>query len=976
MRLHPAVILLIFLALADCSCGRTDHIPEAADEVAGVKNPVVSLNGIWKFTLTPPENFWSDDLDASSWADIEVPGECLMQGFEIRHNTGYPYKREIGIPADFAGRTILLRFDGVYSYARVWVNGQFIRDHHGGFTSWVCDITDFVEPGERAWLTVEVTDRDDEISYGSGYAHHLIGGILRDVSLLALPPDHFSHLRTETDLDVGYQNAVLKIDTGVNFERAENAEVIFSLASQKGKRLRLSPSRLKLTRESPKNTLAIPINRPLLWDAEHPNLYVLTAELKIGGKMVQRRARRIGFRKVEIAANKLLVNGRSVKLRGACRHDVHPLLGRLSTRDLDRQDVLLAKEANFNFIRTSHYPPSSSFLDFCDEVGLYVEEEAAVCFVGTHRSPEYHEKSFSQDDPAFTDRYLGQLAEMVERDRNHPCVIIWSIGNENLHGINFQKEYDWVKRADASRPVMFSYPGKIPPGTVCTDILSMHYPSSGGEMTQYGIVIKCFSAGSTPVIFDEWTHVSCYNIPTLREDPNVRNYWGESIRAFWDRTFESDGVGGAIWGMIDEVFFLPGGPVGYGPWGIVDGWRRKKPEFWHTRKAYSPVRVLRTDVKEFGPGQPLRIPVHNRFDHTNLNELEIRWSAAENGRSIPGLDIRPHEKGELMIPAQDWKDGDAVLIQFFKDGRFVDEELIRLGGNEFQQDMDKSAASELRVEEGEKEIRVSGEGFEYLISRRSGVIEEGRLDRQTILLNGPYSHLRWIKEQPAWNRYEFAETGPESWILEKMDWLKKDRDVEIRLSGRMEKLRVQIRYLIFPDRTVATDYEFLDMPTGTPAEIGICYELAEAAWIEWQRKGLWSTYPEDHIGRLSGRALLESGTATAYRDKPAEQWGLDVWDFFLQGRGRPKETFKRLSNDARSLKENITSYSVGFKDGPGRVIVQAGADQAARLKSVDGGRIRLIIVTNWDYPDLGWGNQTRPFKLEENRSGRISIRLE
>jgi beta-galactosidase len=976
MRMGKSAVLFICLTLAACSGGRTDRAPEAADEVGGVESPVVNLNGTWKFTLAPPEEFWSEEVDPAGWADIEVPGECLMQGFEIRHNVGYVYKKEIDVPADFSGRRIILRFDGVYSYARVWVNGLFVRDHHGGFTCWDCDITEFVEAGRSARLTVEVTDRDDEISYGSGYAHHLIGGILRDVSLLALPPDYLSPLHIETDMDNEYRNAVLRIDAGVNFRDARSAEIVLSLADQKGERVRLSPSRLELTKNNPAGGLNIPVRRPLLWDAEHPNLYVLTAELKVGGKTVQRRVQRIGFRKVEIAGHELHVNGRPVKLRGACRHDVHPLLGRRSTRDLDRRDALLAKEANLNFIRTSHYPPSRSFLEFCDEVGLYVEEEAAVCFVGTHRSPEYHEKSFSQDDPDFTDRYLNQLKEMVERDRNHPCVIIWSIGNENLCGANFQKEYDWIKRADPTRPVMFSYPGKVPPGTVCTDIMSMHYPSSGGELTQYGIVAREFSSGSIPVIFDEWAHVSCYNTPTLGEDPNVRNYWGESIKAFWDRTFESDGVGGAIWGMIDEVFLLPDGPVGYGPWGIVDGWRRKKPEFWHTQKAYSPVRVLETEVKEFGPGHPLRIPVHNRFDHTNLKELEIRWPAGGRSRSMPGPDILPHEKGELMIPAQDWKAGDSLLIQFFQDGRFIDEELIWMGGSEPDRDAVKSAAPELRVEEGEKGIRVCGSNFAFLISRRTGMIEEGRLDTRTLLFNGPYIHLRWIKEQSAGNQYEFGETGPKSWLLDKMEWSKRDGDVEVRASGRMEKLPVQIGFLISPDGTVSTDYRMLDIPAGTPAEIGIVYELEGAAWIEWQRKGLWSTYPDGHIGRPSGRALLGSSAVTAYRGKPAGGWSMDVWDYFLQGLNRLEDAFTLLSNDARSLKENISSYSIGFEEVPGRVVVQAGAVQAARLKSVDGGRVRLIILSNWDYPDLGWGNRMRPFKLDKNRTGRVSIRLE
>jgi beta-galactosidase len=974
MKMTYFSIPLVLLVLTACPDGRIQPLTPAADEIAGLENSVINLNGTWKFTLTPPKDFWSEDVDPSSWEDIEVPGECLMQGFKIRHNFGYVYKTQVDIPADFAGYRMILRFDGVYSYARVWVNGQFIRDHHGGFTSWECDITEFVEPGRSAGLTVEVTDRDDDISYGSGYAHHLIGGILRDVSLLALPPDHFSRLLIETDLDDEYRNAVLRIDAGIKLRAAENAEILFSLADKNGARLSLNPGRLELARANPEGRLSIPIEAPLLWDAEHPNLYTLTAELKVGGRMVQRRICRLGFRKVEISGNALLVNGRPVKLRGACRHDVHPLLGRRSTRELDRRDVSLAKEANFNFIRTSHYPPSSSFLDFCDEFGLYVEEEAAVCFVGTHRSPEYHPKSFSQDDPAFAARYLGQLEEMVERDRNHPCVVIWSIGNENLYGSNFQKEYDWVKRADPTRPVMFSYPGKIPPGIPCTDILSMHYPSSNGELAQYGIVVKDFSSGPTPGVFDEWAHVSCYNVPTLREDPNVRNFWGESIKAFWDKTFESDGVGGAIWGMIDEVFLLPDGPSGYGPWGIVDGWRRKKPEFWHAQKAYSPVRVLKTEGYGPEPGQPLVIPVHNRFDHTNLSELAVRWSMDGNSRTLPGPDIPPHGKGEIGIPAQNWKPGDSVLIQFYRNGRFVDEELIRLKEDDPDPGTPGPAPSDMEVEEGEKGIRVSGANFSLMISRRSGMIEECRVENDIILVKGPCFHLRWLKKQTGGQPAGFGETRPESWVLGKMNWSRKGREVGVRVSGRTEGLRIQMEYFISPEGSVSTKYRLLDVPEGAPAEIGISFGLGEVAWIEWRRKGLWSTYPDGHIGRPSGRALLGSSTPTAYREKPAVGWSMDVWDYFLQGTNRPGEADMLLSQDARSLKENISVYRVGFEESRAQVAVEAGEGQSARLKSGAGGLVRLIILSNWDYPDLGWGNLTHPFKLDENRSGSLSIR--
>ena len=180
-------------------------------KVAGVKNPVISLNGTWKFIMNPPENFHENSIDFSTWNDILVPGECQMQGFAIKHDQSYVYKHRFLVPADYSGKQILLNFYGVYSYARVWMNGKFVREHFGGFTKWNCDITDFAKAGEEAILTVEFVDRADDISYASGYAKHQIGGILRDVELTALPKQNFKKLWFETDLDENYENAELKV---------------------------------------------------------------------------------------------------------------------------------------------------------------------------------------------------------------------------------------------------------------------------------------------------------------------------------------------------------------------------------------------------------------------------------------------------------------------------------------------------------------------------------------------------------------------------------------------------------------------------------------------------------------------------------------------------------------------------------------------------------------------------------------------
>ena len=211
------LIFLLAILLGSCSSrpGNSDY------GVTGVSSPVISLNGQWKFSMNPPENHSENDIQIEKWDEILVPGDCQMQGFPIKHDQPFVYKHTFKVPDDFSGKQIFLDFYGVYSYAKVWVNGQFVREHYGGFTQWKCDITDLVTPGAEAILTVEVTDRIDDLSYASGYAKHQIGGILRDVELRAAPRQHFKNLWYETDLDENFLDAHLKFF----YEMEENSPV-------------------------------------------------------------------------------------------------------------------------------------------------------------------------------------------------------------------------------------------------------------------------------------------------------------------------------------------------------------------------------------------------------------------------------------------------------------------------------------------------------------------------------------------------------------------------------------------------------------------------------------------------------------------------------------------------------------------------------------------------------------------------------
>ncbi len=217
------------------------NIPAKASDIViqGVANPVISLNGKWKICLNPVVKADQEVPAANSWQDIAVPGECMMQGYSIQHDRPFIYKKEFVIPADYKGNRIKLHFEGVYSYARIWVNGKYIRDHSGGFTAWGADITNVITPGKTAIVMVEVTDRKDEISYASGYAKHPIGGILGNVSLMALPANYPDHIVITTDFDDNYKNAYLNI-RGTIRKSQTDTKIEVELFDKKNQKVTLS----------------------------------------------------------------------------------------------------------------------------------------------------------------------------------------------------------------------------------------------------------------------------------------------------------------------------------------------------------------------------------------------------------------------------------------------------------------------------------------------------------------------------------------------------------------------------------------------------------------------------------------------------------------------------------------------------------------------------------------------------------------
>ena len=967
-----------FLLSGTKAFAQIERLPDEASspvlqELAGVETPAVLLSGTWQFQYSPD----------SKWDKIQVPGEPAMQGYAIEHDKPFTYRKSFTVPADYAGKHTILRFDGVYSYARLFVNDTFVREHHGGFTRWETDVTPFVRPGKKNEIRLEVTDRLDDISYASGYAHHPIGGILRDVTLFALPETCLYDFYAETHLDAAYEDAVLKI--GYSSPVAGGAEVAYTLTDPSGRRYPLAQSRFPL--EEGGNMNELPVKNPLKWDAEHPNLYTLTITLSKDGKEIGRFDRRIGFRDVKIEKDRMLVNGMPVKLRGACRHDIHPTLGRTTTAELDSLDVILFKRSNMNFVRTSHYPPTERFLEYCDRYGIYVESETAVCFVDTYRQKNYAPGK-TQDSAEFTPRYLSQCREMVKSFRSHPSILFWSIGNESVYGTNFQQCWDWVKATDKTRPVIFSYPGSVGEKKPVYDILSMHYQDVNGNLNQWNRSTHGFQGEGIPALFDEWAHPACYTYATLQEDPNIREFWGHSIERMWSGLFDAPGgLGGAIWGYVDETFMLPepkvgtafwkefartakpedyqGKCVGYGEWGIVDVWRREKPEFWATKKAYSPVRLMTTEVASFLSGQRLLLPLYNRFDHTDLDEIKIRYTYKGVEKELPAPSIAPHQKGLLVIPAEAWEEGELLSICFYTaTGELLDAEQVSLGSDYHVRLADSEASpvnGVLQVEETAGMMTIKGDGFEIPFSKETGLISNATSKGQVIIEKGPFLHLdinlnHLTGAEVRKSARKFL-TSDSDWKKQSLTYTRKEGAVEVALSGFYQDVQTDILIRISPAGEMNVSYVVAGQPNGYLRETGLSFYLPERLdYLQWERKGMWSCYPEGAFAGNTGETSLYNPKQVRYGENPAQPWSADTHNYYYWA-DAGANCDRPLTQMAKGMKENIYRYTLsatGVKAG--LTVCSPDASLACRTSKRGDGQLMLYINNRWDYPEIAWGN--------------------
>jgi len=965
-KLNSVIIICVTIISTASAQFKPEPLCPESKSVVGIESPAIRLNDGWEFSL-----------DEENWHPVIVPGEPAMQGFNVEYDKPFYYRRKITIPKDFGNAHILLRFHGVYGYARVFANGKLVREHRGSFTAWDCDLTKFSKTGKSIELRLEIVDEPNDISMESWYAKHPIGGILRKVEMIALPEIHFRHLYLDASLNKDFTKGLLTIRAKMS-KHIPGTSLQLTLRTPDGSIVQnhtIDLPQQKWWEEELKISPVLP------WDAEHPNLYTIELALKIDTTIAS-WTRRIGFRTIEVEGNDLFVNGKKVFLKGACRHDMHPTLGRSTTPEYDRMDAEITKRMNLNFIRTSHYPPTSDFLDACDELGIYVEDENASAFAGfpyeksRYKIPFSH-KSVTQtiDDPGFLDYHLSQVAEMIEAHRNHPSIIIWSLSNEHqLWGKNLAATYDYVKAADTSRPVMFSFPFAIPPDVpVPYDILSSHYPRWDKLDMVSQPPLQAVYPQVMPILHDECAHVACYCLQLLKDDPNTRNFWGEGIKKVWDNMYVSKrGLGSAIWGLIDEVFMLPGNPVGWGPWGLVDVWRREKPEFYLARKAHSPVRVISLSIDRPQNAQALSIPVENRYDHTFLNELSVQYIIGKTVGNLAPPSIAPHAKGHIYIPGKNWDEIDNFQLIFID--RFsneIERELISLKKDCGPCDnLIIPPVQSFDILESDTVITLRSNETSVSIDKESGLISSIVLKGSEILSGTIYPVVE--------DGVDSTATKAKHWKMIDLSHTVKNDSLTVTVTGeftagmkliinqKITSAGLNVTYQILPSNKNLRSYN----------HIGISIPMKHTVnTIKWNRNALWSLYPENHIGRPVGTAnKAKLHDSLNYREKPTWDFIEDSHDNYVFNTTSSKGFNAPL--DFIAARRNINYFmAISSDDNTGITIVKNSKKSTHCQATVaPNGEITLRALNQINYNGLNWGNYSGEIHSPKKKfEGQINI---
>ena len=672
---------------------------DAAREGDRASSPLAhSLDGDWRFHWVPDpasrlDGFAAEDWDDSEWPTIPVPASWQLHGYDFPIGTNlvlpwtgangkgeqpdprgdYPraptlynpvgqYRTSFDLPAGWERRRTFLQFDGVESACSVWLNGQRLGYREDSFTTAEFEITQHVRAGANL-LAVEV-HRWCTGSYLENQDNVRLSGIFRSVRLLSRAPVMIRDVTVRTPLDDSFTAGSVDVSVEIDGHREASAaglEIrarLFDGVAPDSALVIERAAAVALDADGRGESRAtLPVSRPRLWSAETPALSVLVLELceagEAGGAVLERVSVRVGFRRVEIVDGVLLVNGRAVSLRGVNRHEWSPRTGRTLTREDMIADIRLMKQSNITAVRTSHYPNDPRWYDLADEYGLYVLDEADN---ETHinRVDDDGRPFLPGDRPELRAPLLQRMRSMVERDKNHPCVIAWSTGNESGVGANLQAMYDWTKAHDPTRPVSYQDPvgsgsWVVPAGL--SDFDGDFYPPvpqlaerSRRDPRPYLLIEYAFSQGNTSGYLEEhWA--------AARADPRALPggfLWDWADKGLWwprpDRPGEEFLAYGGDWG--DE----PNQESAHMS-GLVLADRTPTPKLAEAKLAYQPVSLTALDLRVGA------LLVANEHLATGLDGYVVHWTVSADGvpieqGSLPGAEwpIGPLEEGRVTLP--------------------------------------------------------------------------------------------------------------------------------------------------------------------------------------------------------------------------------------------------------------------------------------------------------------------------------------
>lgn len=656
---------------------RASFVPYGAEESAlsydrGSSDRFMLLNGEWAFHYAGrpeevPASFYMPEFDDSGWDRLVVPSHWQLHGYGAPHYTDlyYPfpvsppevpadnptgtYRRTFTLPEGWLSRNVFLQFQGVDSAFHVWVNGSYVGYSQGSRLPSEFAIAPFVREGENV-LAVQVYQWSDG-SYLEDQDMWWLSGIFRDVVLVAQPKTYIKDFAIVADLDAdGGCTGLLHVRVELVKERTMTGNVMLEWRLTDGEQGTEAASGVCPVESWSEDGGAAEVHfraqlsdvRP--WTAETPALYDLLLTLKTAdGDTLEVVPTRIGFRRVEVRGGRLLVNGKSIRLRGVNRHDHHPERGRAVTVETLEQDIILMKRHNINAVRTAHYPNDPRFYDLCDRYGLYVMDETDLEMHGFELVGDADRLS---NDPAWEEAYVERMRRMVERDKNHPSILFWSLGNESGFGCNHEAMAAWCRSADPTR--LIHYEGDRE-AKVC-DVFS----------TMYSTVEKMIGFGQREN--EEKPHVLCEYAHAMGNGPGGLLEYEEAFRTY-PRL-----AGGFVWEWIDHglsrktadgrTYYAYGGDYGDEPNNgnfVIDGLitpdRTPSPGLLEYKKIIEPVTV-----EAFDAGQGT-VTIRNRYDFLNLSHLQLVWTVLTDGvllasGSAPLPDVPPDGTASLTLPLQ------------------------------------------------------------------------------------------------------------------------------------------------------------------------------------------------------------------------------------------------------------------------------------------------------------------------------------